>query len=202
MLVCALVVFAGMSRRTAGRPWFTNGLATKQQEALAWASVWVGLGAIAGAHAWHVLASTHASRPYDVLAFWKGGYCSIGGVLAGFFLVLAVARSTNTRCLDVCVAYTPGALLAVAVVRVGCFLNGCCVGTPSGDWPGVVYPDDIDIPEHLVGRSLHPVQMYASVIALFLALFMLRTRLSGSVRLAVVVVSYLVGRLVLGTVRS
>ncbi len=69
-------------------------------------------------------------------------------------------------------------LLAQALGRVGCFINGCCYGSEAPSWLpwSVVYTH----PESYapLGVSLHPTQVYEIVFLLitFGVLFMLRKR--------------------------
>jgi len=55
-------------------------------------------------------------------------------------------------------------ILALSVMRVGCFLHGCCHGLPT-DLPwGVIYSDPrCAVARSLLGRTLHPTQLYESL---------------------------------------
>ncbi len=92
----------------------------------------------------------------------NGGKSLVGGLICGYAAVwlakrkLGIHRSTGD-----------GWALALpageAVGRIGCFLNGCCEGTPwRGTWS--VYQD---------GAWRHPAQIYSSVSALALFAFLL-----------------------------
>ena len=71
----------------------------------------------------------------------------------------------------------PGVLLAQAIGRVGCTLNGCCYGTPT-DLPwGVIYTNpDSYAP---IGIEVHPTQVYEIIclLIIFAVLLKLRGRL-------------------------
>ncbi len=56
--------------------------------------------------------------------------------------------------------------VALAFGRVGCFLGGCCYGTPT-EVPWAV---------HIRGLSIHPVQLYEALACLALAGFLYRIR--------------------------
>ena len=78
---------------------------------------------------------------------------------------------------------TPSVLLAQAVGRVGCTINGCCYGTPTSLPWGVVYthPESYGYTASLVlpeGMGLHPTQLYdiAFLLIVFGVLFRLRGR--------------------------
>lgn len=73
----------------------------------------------------------------------------------------------------------PGIILAQAIGRVGCTINGCCYGLPAPAWLpwSVVYthPDSIAP----LGIALHPTQVYEIIFCLigFAVLLKLRGRL-------------------------
>ena len=66
--------------------------------------------------------------------------------------------------------FAPTVGLGLIFTRVGCFLNGCCFGTPT-DLPwGVEFPND-SIPFYIFGTEhLHPAQLYSSLYGLLLFL--------------------------------
>jgi phosphatidylglycerol:prolipoprotein diacylglycerol transferase len=70
----------------------------------------------------------------------------------------------------------PGVILAQAVGRVGCTLNGCCYGIPTSLPWGVVYTN----PESYapLGMAVHPTQLYeiAYLLIIFGVVFKLRGR--------------------------
>ncbi len=59
--------------------------------------------------------------------------------------------------------------MAMGFGRIGCFLYGCCYGSPSGSWPGFTLNHaDWDteyraFPAHLDGIRLHPAPLYESI---------------------------------------
>lgn len=72
---------------------------------------------------------------------------------------------------------TPGILLAQAIGRVGCTLNGCCYGTPTDLLWGIIYTN----PESYapIGIAVHPTQIYEIIclLIIFAVLLKLRGRL-------------------------
>ena len=62
--------------------------------------------------------------------------------------------------------------LGIGLGRIGCFLNGCCFGTPT-DLPwGVTFPEG-SIPDYIFhNQAIHPAQLYSSLYGF--ALFFLR----------------------------
>jgi phosphatidylglycerol:prolipoprotein diacylglycerol transferase len=57
--------------------------------------------------------------------------------------------------------------------RIGCFLNGCCFGSPTDSFVGMVFPQDSPAGWAFPGIHIHPAQLYASGFGLLL-FFVLR----------------------------
>jgi phosphatidylglycerol:prolipoprotein diacylglycerol transferase len=97
----------------------------------------------------------------------------------------------------------PGIILAQAIGRVGCTLNGCCYGTVC-DLPwSVIY----DHPESLgmIGVAVHPTQIYEIIynIIIFDILLLLRNRFKPDGSLFLIYLSfYAVWRLGIDFIRD
>jgi phosphatidylglycerol---prolipoprotein diacylglyceryl transferase len=91
------------------------------------------------------------------LAFWAqvGRFgCGVlyGGLLGGLGAALAVSRRFGLPPLAVADLVAPGALLAAAFGRLGCFFAGCCFGTV---WDGgIAYPAQSHAWKHQVASGL------------------------------------------------
>jgi len=97
----------------------------------------------------------------------------------------------------------PGIILAQAIGRVGCILNGCCYGLETSLFCGFVYTN----PESLapLGVAVHPTQLYEIIFNLivFVVLLKLRGRLKPGGSLFMVYLSlYSLWRLVVGFLRE
>ncbi len=68
----------------------------------------------------------------------------------------------------------PGIILAQAIGRVGCTINGCCYGLPTSLPWGVVYTH----PESYapLGVAVHPTQVYEIIFCLMVFVVLLRLR--------------------------
>ena len=86
-----------------------------------------------------------------------GGLSSMGGVAGLLIAAWVVARLARQPVGDVLDALAPGALLALAIGRVGCFLAGCCYGGPTELTWGVVFPE-------LGPPARHPLQLYSAMV--------------------------------------
>jgi phosphatidylglycerol:prolipoprotein diacylglycerol transferase len=84
----------------------------------------------------------------------------------------------------------PGVLLAQAVGRVGCTLNGCCYGLPTSLPWGVVYTNPQSYAP--LGVAVHPVPFYEIIylLIIFGVVFSLRGRLKPEGSLFLVYISF------------
>ncbi len=108
--------------------------------------------------------------PFDLSAVEVGEKTVLGGVFALAMVALA-ARSILRLDAEYTDALAIALPVGLAIGRIGCFLAGCCAGTPT-DLPwGVRYEEG--------AHAVHPTQLYEAAGALLLALaahFQLRTR--------------------------
>lgn len=91
---------------------------------------------------------------FDFQSVQHGEKSNLGGIAAGVFAVLVIARILGIgaqRSLDTLSVPT---LAAMAIGRVGCFLAGCCRGIETSLPWGVHYGSD--------AHAVHPVQLYES----------------------------------------
>jgi phosphatidylglycerol:prolipoprotein diacylglycerol transferase len=93
---------------------------------------------------------------------------------------------------------TPAVALGLALARVGCFLEGCCYGTPSGLPWAVRFPGTSPVAAHQTIAGLlppgasaslpvHPLQLYLALLPLAVGLLLLwrrrRQRFDGEILL-------------------
>ena len=102
-----------------------------------------------------------------------------GGVIVAVLGTWVYCRLKKISILDVFDFFAPTLGLGLAFTRIGCFLNGCCFGTPT-DLPwGISFPKG-SIPYYVFQDAhLHPSQIYSSLYGLFLFLllhFMMKRR--------------------------
>jgi len=110
---------------------------------------------------------------------WYGAF--IGGIIP-FIIYLRKQQMSFWKVADM---FAPFLALGYAIVRVGCFLRGCCYGKITDSACGVVFPA-VD------AFVRHPTQLYSSALNLVLFAFLIwfypRRRFSGQVFLL-----YLIG---------
>lgn len=126
---------------------------------------------------WH----EYFNKPSLFLDCNHGGLHETGAILGAFLSAFILsAMSKKISFLTLCEAAALPVLLAIAVGRWGCFLNGCCVGLPTKFFTAVHFPQDP------AGVTRHPVQIYYSLFALISLLILLgvEKRLSKKISLS------------------
>lgn len=96
------------------------------------------------------------------------GLVFYGGLALAVPLCLLVNRLTGVPAAVMADSVAVTMPLSLAVARIGCFLNGCCGGKPSGLPWAVTFPGS--------AASVHPTQLYELVLDLLLFTLILRAR--------------------------
>lgn len=122
--------------------------------------------------------------------FGHGSYFGIAGLnLQGGFLLALIAgwiylkrkRMPLFATLD---AVVPAVAFGIFLTRIGCYLNGCCFGTPTDSFLGVEFPKDSPAWYVFGSTHVHPAQLYSSaygLLLLFLLLWLNRRKYSPGV---------------------
>ena len=134
-------------------------------------------------------------------------YGAILGATLGILIYSKASKFPFGHVLDL---LAPGIILAQAIGRVGCTLNGCCYGIPTSLPWGVVYthPDSTGYFASLAlppGMGLHPTQVYELIynLIVFGILLKLRGRLKPDGSLALLYfIFYSAWRLGVGFIRE
>ncbi|HUV31120.1 MAG TPA: prolipoprotein diacylglyceryl transferase [Acidobacteriota bacterium] len=109
-----------------------------------------------------------AFNPLHSDRFGIAGLNLYGGVLLGLAGTIVYCRRKGLPVLDVFDYFSPTLGIGLALTRIGCFLNGCCFGTPTELPWGVTFPAG-SIPFAVFGQQhLHPAQIYSSLYGLLL----------------------------------
>jgi phosphatidylglycerol:prolipoprotein diacylglycerol transferase len=112
------------------------------------------------------------------------GLTAWGAILGAALGIWLYSRARRMHFGYIADMVAPGVILAQAVGRIGCTLNGCCYGVSTSLPWGIVYtnPESLGFPASLnlaAGMGLHPTQVYEIIwnLAVFVVLFKLRGRL-------------------------
>ncbi len=128
------------------------------------------------------------SRLLHVIDYWEyysqnpsqiiGGeglsiYGAVLGAALGIWIYSRITKKNFAYMADV---IAPGIILAQAIGRVGCTLNGCCYGVETGIFCAVVYQNPAS--NGPLGIPVHPTQIYEIIynLIVFGALVALRKR--------------------------
>ncbi len=151
--------------------------------------------------------SGHWSATFNPFAdgqFGIAGMNLYGGVLLAIIGTIVYCFWKKIPLLEILDYFAPAYALGLAFGRIGCFLNGCCFGTPS-DLPwAVVFPTG-SIPYSVFGSAhLHPSQLYTSFYGLalfFLTHYILKHRRIPGVVASVLFMTAAVFRVLIESVR-
>jgi phosphatidylglycerol---prolipoprotein diacylglyceryl transferase len=111
-------------------------------------------------------------NPFQSDQFGIAGLNLYGGIVLAIILSFIYLRYYKITVLNTFDIFAPTIGLGLTFTRIGCFLNGCCFGTPT-DLPwGVLFPTD-SYPYYIFnGAHIHPSQLYSSLYGLALFLFL------------------------------
>jgi phosphatidylglycerol:prolipoprotein diacylglycerol transferase len=105
------------------------------------------------------------SHPYKFFALWEGGLVFQGGLFLGLIVAFYYIRRQGWPWRVAFDALALGAPLGQFFGRIGCFMAGCCFGTPTQVPWAVVFNNPQSLCP-LRGVPLHPSQLYESLLAL------------------------------------
>ncbi|MFA6579908.1 MAG: prolipoprotein diacylglyceryl transferase [Elusimicrobiota bacterium] len=135
------------------------------------------LSAVLGAKLGYTLLDWDAASadPREALAYWRMGWVFWPGLAAAFLGGWVFQQVYNRlyrprRYLPVADYFTTALALGHVFGRIGCFLEGCCYGRPTGLPWGVRFAHPAcAVDAALIGIPLHPTQLYeaAGEAALF-----------------------------------
>jgi phosphatidylglycerol---prolipoprotein diacylglyceryl transferase len=176
--------------------------------AVYWACVLAIVFGLWGGHLLGIFYYGTDGRPWAWLRFWSGGQAQYGGLIAGATAVLLFLKICKMSLLTYADVIAPGVALAVAIGRIGCFLNGDDFGSLSRlPWavqfpPGTeAYADHLTrgwiVPTDAFSLPVHPVQLYATLawLGFFVVLVVYRPDRPG-LRLALFACLQGIGRFV------
>ena len=123
---------------------------------------------------------------------FKFAYFSLyGGVILSFVTLLIIIKILKLKPLDILDKLTLPFLLSFFVMKIGCFLNGCCYGKATKSWFSVPLPvnqqtclSNSSIFKSIFGNPtirVYPTQLMEGFGALFILIFLyiIRKRLTS-----------------------
>jgi len=161
-------------------------------------ALWILLGVVVGSRLFYV--AFHWPEFKDDLvgigAFWRGGLAGLmffGGFLGALAAGLIFARVKRLPAVKMLDAAAPAIVLGEFFTRIGCFLNGCCFGRPTGCALGIEFPLHSPAGATFPHQGIHPTQLYSSLAGLLLfllALWLERRHLKDGVLFSILLILY------------
>jgi phosphatidylglycerol:prolipoprotein diacylglycerol transferase len=137
-------------------------------------SLTVLLGGFGGAKIFYILLNFSLGDFFKdpVNTALSSGRIYHGGFIFSVLLVFLIVKLTKRNFWIVADSAAPALAIGISIGRIGCFLNGCCLGKPTDlPWGVNFYRMDSSIKLHL-----HPAQLYESIAMFLIFLFLWRTR--------------------------
>jgi phosphatidylglycerol:prolipoprotein diacylglycerol transferase len=153
---------------TASRRGVRQGIAP---EKILDAGIWIIAGAVIGARILYVLTywdrlmanPTYPRMPWtEIFMIQKGGLVFYGGLIGSSLATLLFVWKNRLPLWRFADALAPSIALGYVPGRLGCLMNGCCYGKPTGLPWGIHFPAGHDA--H--GFGVHPTQVYDALLSL------------------------------------
>ncbi len=119
----------------------------------------------------------YIDSPIKILCFWQR--ISIQGFqVGGFLTAILIYKRFKVSYWKFSDAIMPLPILAQAIGKLGCFLNGCCYGRPTNLPWGVVFAPNSWAGFLSQGQPIHPTQLYSAFtnFIIFFILWKMRKR--------------------------
>ena len=128
--------------------------------------LWGVIGGVVGGRSAYIIYywEHFMANPREIIGF--AGLAQMGmivGIVVAALIYMAVTRMRFSMLLSIGDAFIAAALVALAIGRIGCTLNGCCYGQPSpfNFFPlAVIYTPRNTIAPEYWGVPLYPTQLY------------------------------------------
>ncbi len=157
------------------------------------------VGGVVGARLFYVFVyepERYLKEPLQIFAIWNGGLVYYGALIGGFLSGTWYVVKKGLPFWKLADVVSPSLALGYGIVRIGCFMNGCCYGRPTDSILGVVFPY-IEGSPHFDDIARYPTQLFSSLFGFLLFIFLLllwkRKKFDGQVFL-IFIILYAIGR--------
>ena len=121
----------------------------------------------------------------DFFSLTRGGLSFFGGLALAFPVYLGFLLLRRLPVWESSDLLAPVLPFSLAIVRLGCFAEGCCHGSPT-QLPWGVVPASPNIPQALKGVAIHPSPLYEAGFLLLLAMILFVLNARGKLRAGMV----------------
>ena len=134
---------------------------------------YVMVSALLGARLLYVIVEYRyfLDSPLEIFKFWKGGLVFYGGLILGVLISLWYLKRNQMPMWKTADLLAPSIALGQSIGRWGCFFAGCCYGKKTDVAWGITFTDPRSLAPF--GISLHPTQVYLSLNAVFIFIFLM-----------------------------
>lgn len=130
---------------------------------------WLMVGVIIGGRLLYVLFHLNEFRDIiSIFEIWNGGMMFFGGFIGAFIAGVIYVKKQNLSISLLSDIISPSIALGEFFTRIGCFLNGCCFGTPTELPWGIHFPNGSFADRAGLDCAIHPTQLYSSLFGLLL----------------------------------
>ena len=123
------------------------------------------IGGILGARIGWIMTSPdvlwYLAHPLRILAIWEGGLSYFGGILGGVVAANCLIRRRRMAFWRMVDIVAPLLALSFGIGKIGCWLNGCCNGTATTSWLGVIFTNPLSECD-LLNQRIWPAQLFNS----------------------------------------
>jgi phosphatidylglycerol---prolipoprotein diacylglyceryl transferase len=123
------------------------------------------IGGILGARIGWIMTSPNVlwylAHPLRILAIWEGGLSYFGGILGGVVAANCLIRRRRMAFWRMVDIVAPLLALSFGIGKIGCWLNGCCNGTATTSWLGVIFTNPLSECD-LLNQRIWPAQLFNS----------------------------------------
>jgi phosphatidylglycerol:prolipoprotein diacylglycerol transferase len=157
---------------------------------------------------WATNLSLYRQEPTRLLSLGFGDFSLFGGLILAAAVVAATCRLAKWNAWAMADVLAPAVAIGLAVVRIGCFLRGCCFGIRTQVPWAVTYPSGSLPHLHQIAEDpavlihgpqpVHPTQLYelaAALIVAAVALGLMRRRAPAGVPFLAAALAYTAFRL-------
>jgi len=157
-------------------------------------SIWIMISSLLGARIYYVVThfSEFSAGPglplissiFVVMKnmFWPvgnngqigiNGLVLLGGLITATFAAAYYLHIHKLNVLKYMDLMGPSLGLGEFFTRIGCFLNGCCFGSPTSCAFGIHFPPDSPADYYYPGLAIHPTQLYQSFAGLLICVILI-----------------------------
>jgi len=106
---------------------------------------------------WDIINPIHPGEDIGI-----GGLSMVGGVVLAILCGLVYLYIKKMKVWKIADIVSPSFILGLSIARIGCLLNGCCFGKPTGSFLGVIFPLDSPAGYVFPSTPIYPTQVFSS----------------------------------------